>query len=71
MLSLKEFGFEEKDLDTHVSSRFYREGKKLKLRDLIRELEAIYCGTIGAEFMHIQNPRIRNWVLFKLENRDH
>ncbi len=71
MLSLKEFGFEEKDLETQVSSRFYREGKKMKLRDLIRELEAIYCGTIGAEFMHIQNPRIRNWVLFKLENRDH
>lgn len=71
MLSLKEFGFDEKDLDTIVSSRFYREGRKLKLRDLIRELEAIYCGTVGAEFMHIQNPRIRNWVLFKLENRDH
>ena len=71
MLSLKEFGFDEKDLDNVVSSRFYREGKKLKLRDLIRELEAIYCGTIGTEFMHIQNPRIRNWVLFKLENRDH
>jgi 2-oxoglutarate dehydrogenase E1 component len=69
-LSLKEFGFEEKDLDVIVSSRFFRDGAKLKLRDLIRELERIYCGTVGAEFMHIQDPRIRNWVLNKLENRD-
>jgi 2-oxoglutarate dehydrogenase E1 component len=69
-LSLKEFGFEEKDLDVTVSSRFFRDGAKMKLRDLIRELESIYCGTVGAEFMHIQDPRIRNWVLNKLENRD-
>ncbi len=69
-LSLKEFGLEEKDLDAVVSSRFFREGTKMKLRDLILELERIYCGTVGAEFMHIQDPRIRNWVLNKLENRD-
>ena len=53
-----------------MSSRFFKEGKKMKLRDMIRELEASYCGTVGAEFMHIQNPRMRTWVLYKLENRD-
>ena len=68
--ALKELGFEERELDLTVSSRFFREGKKMKLRDMIRELEAIYCGTVGAEFMHIQNPRMRTWVLYKLENRD-
>ena len=70
LLSLKELGFEERELDLVVSSRFFKEGKKMKLRDLIRELEANYCGTVGAEFMHIQNPRMRTWVLYKLENRD-
>ncbi len=69
-LSLKEFGLEEKDLDAVVSSRFFRDGTKMTLRELILELERIYCGTVGAEFMHIQDPRIRNWVLTKLENRD-
>lgn len=69
-LSLKEFGLEEKDLDVVVSSRFFRDGAKMPLRELIRELERIYCGTVGAEFMHIQDPRIRNWVLNRLENRD-
>lgn len=70
-LTLKELGFDEKDLDLTVASRFFRDGKRMTLRELIRELEGIYCGTVGAEFMHIQDPRIRNWVLHKLENRDH
>ena len=70
LLSLKELGLEERELDQVVTSRFFKEGKKMKLRDMIRELEANYCGTVGAEFMHIQNPRQRTWVLYKLENRD-
>jgi 2-oxoglutarate dehydrogenase E1 component len=70
LLSLKELGFEERELDLVVSSRFFKEGKKMKLRDMVRELEAIYCNTVGAEFMHIQNPRMRTWVLYKLEARD-
>jgi 2-oxoglutarate dehydrogenase E1 component len=70
LLTLKELGFRESELDLMVSSRFFKEGRKMKLRDMIRELESIYCGTVGAEFMHIQNPRMRTWVLYKLENRD-
>ena len=70
LLTLKELGFAENELDLMVSSRFFKEGKRMKLREMIRELEAIYCGTVGAEFMHIQNPRMRTWVLYKVENRD-
>jgi 2-oxoglutarate dehydrogenase E1 component len=68
-LSTEELGFTAEDLDKTVSSRFFRDGKAMKLRDMIAELREIYCDTIGAEFMHIQNPIIRNWVLEKLENR--
>jgi len=70
LLELNALGFEDKDLDLTVSSRFYNGGKKLKLRDLISELRQIYCGSVGAEFTHIQNPRMRNWVLERFENRD-
>lgn len=65
LLSLQEMGLTEADLDKIVSSRFFRGGKKMKLGEMIAELQDIYSDTIGAEFMHIQNPRIRNWV------RDH
>jgi 2-oxoglutarate dehydrogenase E1 component len=68
-LSAEELGFNAEDLDKAVSSRFFRDGRQMKLRDMIAELRAIYCDTIGAEFMHIQNPIIRNWVLEKMENR--
>jgi 2-oxoglutarate dehydrogenase E1 component len=68
-LSAEELGFAAADLDKTVSSRFFRDGKAMKLGDMIAELRGIYCDTIGAEFMHIQNPIIRNWVLEKMENR--
>jgi 2-oxoglutarate dehydrogenase E1 component len=70
LLTLNELGFEEKDLDLQVSSRFFMDGKTMSLREMIAGLEAIYCDTVGAEFMHIQNPKIRNWVRDRLENRD-
>jgi 2-oxoglutarate dehydrogenase E1 component len=69
LLSLKELGFTEADLDTTVSSRFFRDGRKMKLREMIADLQETYSDTIGAEFMHIQNPHIRNWVRNKMENR--
>jgi 2-oxoglutarate dehydrogenase E1 component len=70
LLELRELGFDPKDLDLRVSSRFFREGREMTLREMIAGLRAIYCGTVGAEFVHIQNPRIRNWVRDRLENRD-
>jgi 2-oxoglutarate dehydrogenase E1 component len=41
----------------------------MTLREMIARLQKIYAGSIGAEFMHIQNTRIRNWVLHRLESR--
>ncbi|MHA3773457.1 2-oxoglutarate dehydrogenase E1 component [Verrucomicrobiota bacterium sgz303538] len=69
LLSLRELGFEEKDLDLTVSSKFYLGGRSMKLREMIASLEATYCSTIGFEFMHIQNPRVRNWVRDRIESR--
>ena len=69
LLSLRELGFSEKDLDLQVSSKFFLDGRKMTLRDMIALLEGIYADTIGSEFQHIQNPRIRNWVRHRLESR--
>ncbi|HEY5791761.1 MAG TPA: 2-oxoglutarate dehydrogenase E1 component [Chthoniobacterales bacterium] len=69
LLTLKELGFSESDLDKTVSSRFFRDNQRMKLRDMIAELKRLYSGTIGAEFMHIQNPRQRSWVLSRMESR--
>jgi 2-oxoglutarate dehydrogenase E1 component len=69
LLNLRELGFSEKDLDLRVSSKFFLDNRQMTLREIIASLERIYADAIGAEFMHIQNPRVRNWVLHRLESR--
>src|SRR5437867_577371 len=69
LLTLRELGFSEKDLDLHVSSKFFFGNRQMTLREMIAALENIYAGSIGSEFMHIQNTRVRNWVLHRLESR--
>jgi 2-oxoglutarate dehydrogenase E1 component len=69
LLTLRELGFSEKDLDLPVASKFFFDNKKMTLREMIALFEKIYAGSIGAEFMHIQNTRIRNWVRHRLESR--
>src|SRR5437016_1637752 len=68
-LSLRELGLSEKDLDLRVSSKFFLDNEELTLREMIARLQKIYADSIGAEFMHIQNTRMRNWVLHRLESR--
>jgi len=69
LLSLRELGFSEKDLDLPVASKFFLSNRQMTLREMIATLQRFYADSIGAEFMHIQNTRIRNWVLHRLESR--
>src|SRR5216110_3910364 len=69
LLTLRELGFSEKDLDLRVASKFFFDNRQMTLRDMIGALERVYAGSIGSEFMHIQNTRVRNWVLHRLESR--
>jgi 2-oxoglutarate dehydrogenase E1 component len=68
LLDLKEFDLSESDLDETVSSRSFRDGAPMKVRQIVEEMKAIYCGTIGVEYMHIQNPRIRHWIRERVED---
>ena len=61
LLSLREFGFNESDLDLRVSSKFFLDNRPMSLREMVAGLERIYADSIGSEFMHIQDPRIRDW----------
>jgi 2-oxoglutarate dehydrogenase E1 component len=69
LLALRELGFSEKDLDLVVGSKFFLDGRRMTLREMIALLESIYAESVGSEFQHIQNPRIRNWVRHRLESR--
>ena len=66
-----EFGFTESDLGLRVSSKFFLDNRAMTLREMIAGLDRIYADSIGTEFMHIQDPRIREWIRRHLETRPH
>src|SRR5437868_501092 len=68
LLTLREFGLSDKDLDHVVSSKFFLDNRQMTLREMIALLDRIYASSIGAEFQHIQNTRIRDWVRHRLES---
>ena len=57
VLELSYFGLSEADLDTEffTATRNGAVPKRMKLRALLGSLEAIYGGTIGAEFAHVSD----------------
>jgi len=71
LLSLREFGFTDADLDLRVSSKFFLDNRPMSLREMVSGLERIYADSIGSEFMHIQDPRVRDWIRKRLETRPH
>src|SRR6266478_3744244 len=71
LLSLREFGFSESDPDLRVSSKFFLDNRSMTLREMVSGLERIYADSIGSEFMHIQDPRVRDWIRKRLEMRPH
>jgi 2-oxoglutarate dehydrogenase E1 component len=69
LLSLRELGFSEKDLGLTVSSKYFLGGTAMPLREFLATLESIYCDSVGFEFMHIANARVRNWLRERIETR--
>jgi 2-oxoglutarate dehydrogenase E1 component len=58
------FGLTAAELDAafFTGSRTQAVPKLLPLREILRELQQIYAGTIGAEFAHISNSEERLWL---------
>ena len=66
LLTLAAFGLEPSDLDrTFHTRRFYRDSATL--REIVEVLEDTYCRSIGVEFMHIQSPPERQWLIDRME----
>jgi 2-oxoglutarate dehydrogenase E1 component len=67
-LTLEEFGIAEADLDTVFSAGRYMKPSPAPLRDIIAAFQETYCGSIGVEFLHIQDKNIRRWLINKMES---
>ncbi|GAB4208072.1 MAG: 2-oxoglutarate dehydrogenase E1 component [Tibeticola sp.] len=63
------YGFTDADLETvfNISNTYF--GREVvPLRELLNALRETYCGTIGAEFMHITDQTEKRWWQQKLES---
>ena len=67
LLELGALGFTETDLGRTVASRDFGGGKPMTLGAMIEALKRVYCREIGAEFMHLSDPRQREWLRERIE----
>ena len=62
------YSLSELDMDTLFDTgALYGGVDRLPLRNIIANLKAIYCGSIGSEYMHIADTQIRRWLINRLE----
>ena len=69
-LAIENFGLSEDDLDTVFDAGEVLNIGSKKLRDIIKHLEAIYCDSIGVEYMYIRKPEVIKWWQEKLNKND-
>ncbi len=66
-LNLKTYGFSESDLKTIFPTEGFLKAADARLEEILSELEKTYCGSIGIEYMGIQNPEIEKWIQKEIE----
>ncbi len=62
------YGFSEADLDRPIFINYVLGLESATLREIVGILNATYCGNIGVEFMHIQEPEEKAWIQERIEN---
>ena len=61
------YGFTEADLDRPIFIAHVLGRESASLREILAILRATYCGPIGVEFMHIQDPEQKSWIQRHME----
>ncbi len=66
LLELSTFGLDENDLDTSFACRRFLK-PRATLREVLETMRETYCRETGVEFMHIQDPDERQWLIDHME----
>ena len=61
------YGFADDDLDRPIYINNVLGMETATLRQIISVLEATYCGVVGVEFMHLQDPEQKAWIQERIE----
>ena len=68
-LKVESYHFSESELNQPVNlPNLHLADTPLTIRELLERLKAIYCGSIGLQFMHIDDPTMREWLQRRMEN---
>jgi 2-oxoglutarate dehydrogenase E1 component len=65
------YGFTRDDLSKEFSVGRMFGMPALTLRGILSTLRETYCGTVGIEYMHIQDPVQRRWIQERVENEQY
>ena len=69
-LEIENFGLSENDLETVFNAGDILGIGAQSLREIRQHLEAIYCNSIGVEYMYIRKPQEIEWIQNKLNVND-
>jgi 2-oxoglutarate dehydrogenase E1 component len=69
-LKPKTYGFTESDYDRAIYIGGALGLEFATLRQVLGILKRTYCGSIGAEYMHISDPEQRAWIEERIEGRE-
>src|ERR1044071_5099591 len=61
------FGFTDSDMDLPVFSQTFQYNGPLTLGTLLERLHNTYCRSIGVQYMHIDDLKIRRWLQQRME----
>ncbi len=66
-LEMAYYGFTDADMEAVVPNGGFHGPPVMKLKELVQALRTTYCRHIGVEFMNIQDPVQKNWLLERME----
>ncbi|MDD2985462.1 2-oxoglutarate dehydrogenase E1 component [Flavobacterium sp.] len=69
-LTLENFGLSASDLETVFDAARVIGHEPSSLKEIIRHLDAVYCQSIGIEYMYIRKPEVIEWIEKKLSVND-
>jgi 2-oxoglutarate dehydrogenase E1 component len=61
------YGFGNEDLDTLLTAGDLPGGSVQTLREILARLQATYCGNVGVEYTHVQDPGRKVWLQQQME----
>jgi len=67
LLNLHAFNLSHEDLDREFFTRRFSKSGRASLQEIIQALKETYCHSIGVEFMHLQDPHERKWLMDRME----